>query len=80
MSNTCFVPTLALALEHPNHLGYLKRGNEMKWILAGAFMTLGILKLIDLQDTNPNIGIPLTLILGTAWIIAIMQVVNEKRR
>ena len=75
------MPTLALALEHPNHLGYLQERQQMiKWILGASLIVLGINKLIDLQDSNPNIGIPLTIIIGGLWIFSVAQLINEKRR
>ena len=52
----------------------------IKWILGASLIVLGINKLIDLQDSNPNIGIPLTIIIGSLWIFSVAQLINEKRR
>ena len=58
-------------------MGYclLKASNEIvvklmtKWILGGALLTLGIIKLADMVQEQPSVGIPLAIVITILWII-----------
>jgi fucose permease len=40
-----------------------------KWILGGALLTLGIIKLADMVQEQPSVGIPVAIVLTILWII-----------
>ena len=75
------MPTLALALEHPNHLGYLQERQQMiKWILGGALLTLGIIKLADMVQEQPTVGIPLAIVLTILWMVQMSSDLKAGRK
>jgi hypothetical protein len=75
------MPTLALALEHPNHFGYLQERQQMiKWILGGALLTLGIIKLADMVQEQPTVGIPLAIVLTVLWMVQMSSDLKAGRK
>jgi hypothetical protein len=52
----------------------------LKYMIAGALSVLAIVKLCELVDTTPNIGIPITIVLTFAWMIEIFREFNKGRR
>jgi hypothetical protein len=51
-----------------------------KWILAGALFTLAIIKLADMNQTNPEIGIPVTIALVGLWLTQLAKDLNAGRK
>jgi hypothetical protein len=45
----------------------------LKYMLGGAFATLAIIKLAELVDKQPEIGIPLTAVITVVWVIEIFH-------
>ena len=41
----------------------------IKWMLGGALLTLGIIKLADMVQEQPAVGIPLTIFLTILWMV-----------
>ena len=54
--------------------------NQMKYMLGGAFAVLAIVKLCELVDKQPSIGIPLVFVMAFAWMIEIIKEFNKGRR
>jgi hypothetical protein len=52
----------------------------MKYMLGGAFAVLAIVKLCELVDKQPSIGIPLVFVMAFAWMIEIIKEFNKGRR
>ena len=52
----------------------------LKYALGGALAVLATIKLCELIDTTPNIGIPLTMVITLAWTIEIFREFNKGRR
>ena len=48
---------------------FTERQQMSKWILGGALLTLGIIKLADMVQEQPSVGIPLAIVITILWII-----------
>jgi len=57
-----------------------KERQHMKLILGGAFAVLAIIKLCELVDTNPKVGVPLVAVMTFAWCIEILREVRKLRK
>ena len=53
---------------------------QMKLILGGAFAVLAIIKLCELVDTQPRIGIPLVVVMAFAWMIELFRELGKAKR
>lgn len=45
----------------------------IKWILGGALLTLGIIKLADMVQEQPTVGVPLVIVLTILWMFQMQQ-------
>jgi hypothetical protein len=52
----------------------------LKYMLGGAFAVLAIIKLCELVDTNPKVGVPLVAVMTFAWCIEILREVRKLRK
>ena len=52
----------------------------MKLMLSGALIVLGVMKLSEINQTNPAVGIPVTIVLTSAWVIEIFRELKKARR
>ena len=53
---------------------------HMKLILGGAFAVLAIIKLCELVDTNPKVGIPLVAVMTFAWMIELFRELRKAKK
>jgi hypothetical protein len=53
---------------------------QMKLILGGAFAVLAIIKLCELVDTQPRIGIPLVAVMAFAWMVELFRELKKAKR
>jgi len=53
---------------------------QMKLILGGAFAVLAIIKLCELVDTQPRIGIPLVVVMAFAWMVELFRELGKAKR
>ena len=53
---------------------------QMKLVLGGAFATLAIIKLCELVDQQPRIGIPLVAVMTFAWMVELFRELKKAKR
>jgi hypothetical protein len=53
---------------------------QMKLILGGAFAVLAIIKLCELVDQQPRIGIPLVAVMAFAWMVELFRELKKAKR
>lgn len=51
-----------------------------KWILGGSLLTLGIIKLADMNQETPSVGLPLTITLIALWLIQVAKDIRGARK
>lgn len=52
----------------------------LKYMLGGAFAVLAIVKLCELVDTTPHIGIPLVAVMTFAWMIELFRELAKAKK
>ena len=52
----------------------------LKYMLGGAFATLAIIKLCELVDQQPRIGIPLVAVMTFAWMVELFRELRKAKR
>ena len=52
----------------------------LKYMLGGAFATLAIIKLCELVDQQPRIGIPLVAVMTFAWMIELFRELGKAKK
>jgi hypothetical protein len=53
---------------------------QMKLMLSGALIVLGVMKLSEINQTNPAVGIPVTIVLTSAWMVELFRELKKARR
>jgi hypothetical protein len=59
---------------------FTERHQMLKYMLGGAFATLAIIKLCELVDHQPRIGIPLVAVMTFAWMIELFRELKKAKR
>ena len=52
----------------------------LKYMLGGAFATLAIIKLCELVDHQPRIGITLVAVMTFAWMVELFRELRKAKR
>jgi hypothetical protein len=52
----------------------------LKYMLGGAFAVLAIIKLCELVDQQPRIGIPLVAVMAFAWMVELFRELKKAKR
>jgi uncharacterized membrane protein YdcZ (DUF606 family) len=56
------------------------RGQQMKLILAGGMFTCGAMFLFEKSNTQPEIGIPMSIVFSAMYVIILIQEAWKDRK
>ena len=74
------IDTKSLKTIHVRTTSDFTERQQMKLMLSGALIVLGVMKLSEINQTNPAVGVPVTIVLTSAWAIEIFRELKKARR